>query len=192
MLTLLALIAVFLFLAWLLLTRVPDGLTWAPIIGMGMGFLIGRAAGEVFGLNPDRAGGLLALLLFVLPFAYLYVGGKLGARRARRQPSPEERARLEAEIKWQSYDPAWLVELAKAQHPDNPGLAVHLAAKTRCTEAGGRIWFVPPALLAAKGHETYLRMPDGRVAWIYFLPWDELAAVEIYTPVKPGTAAAGT
>jgi hypothetical protein len=32
---------------------------------------------------------------------------------------------------WEAYDPAWLVELARAQHPEKPWLASALSACTR-------------------------------------------------------------
>ena len=39
---------------------------------------------------------------------------------------------MEAHKTWEPYDPTWLVELAREQHPDKPWLADALAACTRC------------------------------------------------------------
>lgn len=35
--------------------------------------------------------------------------------------------------RWRSYDPTWLVSLARARHPDNPALAEALAACIRAS-----------------------------------------------------------
>lgn len=47
---------------------------------------------------------------------------------------------------WQPYDPAWLVELAREQLPDEPWLADALARCTRAAESGhAYLYFVDPA-----------------------------------------------
>ena len=47
---------------------------------------------------------------------------------------------------WKPYDPAWLVELAKAQHPEEAWLPAALAACTMARqESAAYIHFVSPA-----------------------------------------------
>lgn len=47
---------------------------------------------------------------------------------------------------WQPYDPAWLVELAREQSPDEPWLADALARCTRAAEESrAYLYFVDPA-----------------------------------------------
>lgn len=46
---------------------------------------------------------------------------------------------------WKPYDPTWLVELARAQSPDEPWLADALARCTRAMENGrAYLYFVDP------------------------------------------------
>ncbi|HEX8271302.1 MAG TPA: hypothetical protein VF615_01550 [Longimicrobiaceae bacterium] len=49
-------------------------------------------------------------------------------------------------MRWEPYDPAWLVALARDSRPDEPWLAEALARCTRAAE-GGRayLYFVDPA-----------------------------------------------
>ena len=58
-------------------------------------------------------------------------------------------------MQWESYDPRWLVELAKTQHPDKPWLADALSACTRCQWKG----------------DIYLRFVDARRANRPGAPW---------------------
>lgn len=57
-------------------------------------------------------------------------------------------------MEWESYDPAWLVELARESRPDEPWLAEALA---RCTRAAPRgrayLCFVDPAFPNEPGSE---------------------------------------
>jgi len=47
---------------------------------------------------------------------------------------------------WKRYDPAWLVALAREQHPDLPWLADALAGCTRAAwESRAYVYFVDPA-----------------------------------------------
>jgi len=41
-------------------------------------------------------------------------------------------------MRWQAYDPLWLVRLATAQHPDEPWLAEALSACTACRREGDK------------------------------------------------------
>jgi hypothetical protein len=55
---------------------------------------------------------------------------------------------------WKPYDPAWLVELAKAQHPEEAWLPAALAACTMARqESAAYIHFATPADPDAPGSE---------------------------------------
>jgi hypothetical protein len=55
---------------------------------------------------------------------------------------------------WMPYDPAWLVELARAQRPDEPWLADALARCTRAAEGGpAYLYFVDASEPNAPGSE---------------------------------------
>jgi len=46
---------------------------------------------------------------------------------------------------WEPYDPTWLIELAREQHPEEAWLPAALAACTRCRrESDAYIYFVNP------------------------------------------------
>ncbi len=49
-------------------------------------------------------------------------------------------------LSWKTYDPRWLVELAKKTHPDKPRVAEALAQCTKCARENEKyIYFVIPA-----------------------------------------------
>ena len=49
-------------------------------------------------------------------------------------------------MRWEAYDPRWLVKLAEEQHPDRPWLANALARCTRCHwERRKYVYFVDPS-----------------------------------------------
>ena len=50
---------------------------------------------------------------------------------------------IETTKQWQAYDPEWLIELARDQHPDKPWLISALSDCTRgCYESRAYIYFV--------------------------------------------------
>ena len=44
--------------------------------------------------------------------------------------------------RWRPYDPTWLVELAREQHPDDPSLTAALRACTRAIQGANYVRFV--------------------------------------------------
>jgi hypothetical protein len=60
--------------------------------------------------------------------------------------------------RWESYDPEWLVELAREQHPDKPWLAYALSACTRGRhESRAYIYFVDAAAPNEPGSQWQFR-----------------------------------
>jgi len=90
-------------------------------------------------------------------------------------------------MKWKSYDPAWLVELAGQQMPDEPWLAEALKNCTNyCKESRAYIYFVDPSNPNKPGSEWQFKenitlehpkegdlvldiLMDGRVGGVEFL-----------------------
>ncbi len=57
-------------------------------------------------------------------------------------------------MKWEKYDPTWLVDHAKEQHPDKPWLAKALSKCARCSiESKAYIHFVDPKNANSPGAE---------------------------------------
>lgn len=72
---------------------------------------------------------------------------------------------------WEPYDPNWLIELAREQHPDAPWLPEALAKCTRCSrQSGANIYFVDFARPNEPGSEwqfeANLELHSATEGWI--------------------------
>ena len=188
----LASIGVYVLIVYLLLTRVADGNTYVPVAGLGMGMIIGDAIAKLFGLSESKLGPLLGAVLFIGPFLALSVVNRwenYKKHRSRRRPNPAELARLESEVNWKPYDPDWLVALAREQRPEDRALHEALTACVKCVESDHRTCFVNPALITdAANVRTILKMSDDSTVGIYYLPWGDIAAAQIW-PQSGATSA---
>jgi len=58
-------------------------------------------------------------------------------------------------LRWETYDPSWLVSIARAREPDAPWLADSLAMCTRAAwECGAYLYFIDPKRRDAKFSEN--------------------------------------
>lgn len=172
-------ILTYVFLVWLLVTKVRDGFTYVPIVGMGLGFLAGREIAAILGEDWNSLPWILGLVLLVAPFALLMVVSRPNTKEVK-APDPEERAKLEAAIDWQEFNPEWLVKLATEQYPEDKELIEGLTQCKRTFETLHMVYFISPSLLDEHATPKWLLLTsDNKKVTIYRTKWREIAAYQI-------------
>ncbi len=65
-----------------------------------------------------------------------------------------------SELKWQPYDPSWLIELAKVQYADEPEFIKALEKCTTCIEEGGNLFYFVDRMEGHFSHNIPLFSPE--------------------------------
>jgi hypothetical protein len=93
---------------------------------------------------------------------------------------------------WEPYDPAWLVDLARQQYPDEPWLAAALARCTRCMRYDDTyVHFVSPERANQPGadwqHDACLELESPTEGWVVLdiLKDGEVGGVEFVAFICP-------